>query len=141
MESKDNKNTKGQDTEKDQKPTRGTVLLMATSILFILSTVVYLTVFFTPSGIRVIEGKAPSKKLNYTSVVKPDTNNLAQPVDINTADVEELEKLPGIGPVKALEIVKYRSAHGFFKNPAELKNVKGISEKTFQKLKKHVTAR
>ena len=56
-------------------------------------------------------------------------------VNINTAGVEELKALPGIGPSKAAAIVAYRDQHGKFKSVDELKQVKGIGEGIYQKLK------
>ncbi len=59
--------------------------------------------------------------------------------NINTASLEELEKLPGIGPSKARAIIDYRTTNGLFKDIEEIKNVKGIGEKTFEKLKDLIT--
>ena len=56
-------------------------------------------------------------------------------VDINTASEGELTALPGVGPAKARAIVEYRKQHGRFKRVDELKNVKGIGEGIFAKLK------
>lgn len=56
-------------------------------------------------------------------------------VNINTATEQELQSLPGIGPAKAKEIIAHRKAHGNFKTIDELKNVKGIGDKTFDKFK------
>ena len=56
-------------------------------------------------------------------------------VNINTTGVEELKALPGIGPSKAAAIVAYRDQHGKFKSVDELKQVKGIGEGIYQKLK------
>ncbi|MDE2437721.1 MAG: helix-hairpin-helix domain-containing protein [Sphingomonadales bacterium] len=60
-------------------------------------------------------------------------------VNINTATKEELDALKGIGPVKAQAIVDYRKEHGPFKSVDELKNVKGIGDKTLESLKSDVT--
>ena len=60
-------------------------------------------------------------------------------VNINTASPSELEALPGIGPAKAKAIVDYRQQHGAFKSVEELKNVKGIGEGIFSKLKAEAT--
>ena len=59
-------------------------------------------------------------------------------VNINSASAEELKALPGIGPAKAAAIVEYRSQHGSFKSVEELKEVKGIGEGIFNKLKDEV---
>ena len=59
-------------------------------------------------------------------------------VNINTATVEELQTLPKIGPKIAGAIVEYREKHPF-KNVDELVEVKGIGEKTLEKLKPLVT--
>ena len=60
-------------------------------------------------------------------------------VNINTASPSELEALPGIGPAKAKAIADYRQQHGAFKSVEELKNVKGIGEGIFSKLKTEAT--
>lgn len=60
-------------------------------------------------------------------------------VNLNTATEAELEKLPGIGPVKAKAIIEERSKSGGFKNIEEIKKVKGIGDATFDKLKSEIT--
>ena len=60
-------------------------------------------------------------------------------INLNTATKEELVALPGIGPAKAQAILDYRSAHGPFKSVEELKDVKGIGAKRFEKLKSELT--
>jgi competence ComEA-like helix-hairpin-helix protein len=56
------------------------------------------------------------------------------PLDLNAATYEELLRLPGIGPVMAKRILEYRETNGPFKHLEELKSVKGIGAKTYQKL-------
>lgn len=56
-------------------------------------------------------------------------------LNINTATVDELQMLPGIGPAIAKDIVAYRQAKGPFKNVAELDKVKGIGKKKFEAVK------
>ena len=60
-------------------------------------------------------------------------------VNLNTADAEELETLPGIGPATAQKIIAYRESVGAFQSTEELMQVGGIGEKTFEKLKELVT--
>jgi competence protein ComEA len=60
-------------------------------------------------------------------------------VNLNTATKEELIALPGIGPAKAQAILDYRKANGGFKSVEELKDVKGIGAKRFEKLKPELT--
>ena len=59
-------------------------------------------------------------------------------VNINTATQTELESLPGIGPSLALKIINYRKENGKFSSIEEIKNVSGIGESKFEKLKKYV---
>lgn len=59
---------------------------------------------------------------------------LAAPVNINTANVEQLDQeLIGIGPALAQRIVRYRQAHGPFQAPRDIQKVPYIGIKTFQK--------
>jgi len=61
-------------------------------------------------------------------------------IDINTADVMKLTKLPGIGLSKAQAIVDYREAHGSFESIEDLIKVKGIGAKTLNNIKQLITA-
>ena len=60
-------------------------------------------------------------------------------VNLNTATAADLAKLPGIGPAVAARIVEYRQKNGSFKKIEDLMNVKGIGEKSFLKLKAHLS--
>lgn len=60
-------------------------------------------------------------------------------VNINTASVEQLSELPGIGGKTAERIVQKREELGKFKTIEDLKQVKGIGDKKFEKLKPHIT--
>lgn len=59
-------------------------------------------------------------------------------MNINTASINELTTLPGIGEVKARAIVDYRENHGPFKSVEELMMVSGIGEKTYEKLREKI---
>lgn len=61
-------------------------------------------------------------------------------ININTADEETLsENLTGIGPAIAERIISYRNHYGGFQTIEELKNVKGIGDKIFEKIKDNIT--
>jgi len=57
------------------------------------------------------------------------------PLDLNSATLEQLENLPGIGPVTAQKILDYRQAHGAFHSVAELQGVPGIGPAHMAQLK------
>jgi competence ComEA-like helix-hairpin-helix protein len=60
-------------------------------------------------------------------------------VDINKASVEELDRLPGIGPALAQRIVEFRKQNGSFHKVEDLLNVRGIGPKSFEPLRDKVT--
>ncbi len=60
-------------------------------------------------------------------------------VNINTAGVDELVTLPGIGKAYAARIVEYRQKNGPFKKVEDIVNVRGIGEKTFERIKDRLT--
>ncbi len=60
-------------------------------------------------------------------------------ININTATQQELEALNGIGPVKAQAIIDHRKANGPFKSIEQLKDVKGVGDATFDKIKGDVS--
>jgi competence protein ComEA len=59
-------------------------------------------------------------------------------VNLNKADETELQTLPGVGPAKAAAIIEYRETSGPFKTNEDLKNISGIGDKTFEKLKDQI---
>jgi competence protein ComEA len=58
-------------------------------------------------------------------------------IDINTATMDELHSLKGIGHTKAVAIMEYREKHPF-KKPEDIMNVKGIGPKIFEKIKDEI---
>jgi competence protein ComEA len=60
-------------------------------------------------------------------------------ININTASVEELDKLPGIGPAIAAAIIDYRTQNGPFKQIEDIDAVKGIGDALFEKIKDMIT--
>ncbi|MBA4392924.1 MAG: hypothetical protein C0407_05170, partial [Desulfobacca sp.] len=64
---------------------------------------------------------------------------LGRPIPLNRATAEDLDRLPGIGPGLARRIVEFRETRAGFSTLDELKEVKGIKEKTFEKIKGYLT--
>jgi competence protein ComEA len=64
---------------------------------------------------------------------------LAAKININTASVEELDKLPGIGPSIAKAIIDYRATNGPFQQIEDINEVKGIGDALFAKIKDSIT--
>jgi competence protein ComEA len=59
----------------------------------------------------------------------------AAPVSLNTATVDQLDTLPGVGPVLAQHIIDYRTQHGGFRSVDELREVNGIGDRRFADLR------
>lgn len=90
---------------------------------------------------------------NHKSIVIPNINdeesqeeniisisgeNNEDIININTASISELDSLPGIGAAKAEAIVNYREENGKYKTVEEIKNVSGIGEGVFEKIKNKI---
>jgi competence protein ComEA len=63
------------------------------------------------------------------------------PINLNTATAEQLEAIPGIGPVLAQRIIEYRQTHGRFQSVDELLEVHGIGAKRLENMRPYVTVR
>ncbi len=68
-----------------------------------------------------------------------DAPQSAKAVDVNRATAAELEAVPGIGPVLAKRIVEFREKHGPFERLEDLLKVRGIGEKSLERLRPHLT--
>ena len=90
-----------------------------------------------PCNNACIEEKDETSKINITE--KKETNESNGKININTANIEELQTLTGIGETKAQNIIDYRNKTGGFKDIEEIKNVQGIGESAFEKIKDNIT--
>ncbi|MNJ36592.1 ComE operon protein 1 [compost metagenome] len=77
------------------------------------------------------EAAAPSQP----SSVESEQDGL---ISVNTANMNQLQTIPGIGEKKAQAIINYRNEHGSFKSLSDLKKVKGIGDKVLQKMKPYI---
>lgn len=68
------------------------------------------------------------------------TEAASSKININTADLTQLQNIPGVGPSTAQKIIDYRTTSGRFKSIEDIKNVSGIGDKTFEKMKEYITA-
>lgn len=82
-----------------------------------------------------IDEEQTSKYITSTSELNEDTNQNTGKVNINTANQTELETLPGIGPTTALKIINYRKEKGKFKSIEDIKEVSGIGDTKYEKIK------
>lgn len=84
-----------------------------------------------------VEGSVASRD-SKTGSPKQGKNSDSEMVNINTADVEGLKKLKGIGPAMAQRIIDYREANGSFQTPEDIMQVKGIGKAKYAKLKEQI---
>lgn len=82
--------------------------------------------------------KEQNNDTQSSDIVTIKDNNSSNIVNINTADSNKLQTLPGIGPSKAKKIIEFREKNQF-KKIEEIKNVDGIGDKTFESLKSLIT--
>ena len=93
----------------------------------------------SPNGAKSAKPAAAAKSGKSGSGRADKKAPLTGKINLNTATVQDLTKLPRIGEKVALRIVEYRQKHGGFKKTEELMNVKGIGEKTFDKMREHLS--
>lgn len=80
-----------------------------------------------------------TKESSATGSSSSKSEKITTKININTASVEELQTLKGIGPATAKSIILYREEYGAFSAIEEIMNVKRIGEKTFAKIKERIT--
>lgn len=90
---------------------------------------------FLMDGEQVVVGENPAPAPGDPApAARPGAAGPVGQVGINTATLEQLDALPGVGPVLAQHIVDYRTEHGGFRSIDELREVKGIGEARFHDL-------
>ena len=86
-----------------------------------------------------VETPCVCEEVKNDACYKEENNSQSLKVNINTATIEELKTLTGIGDAKAKSIVEYRNKNGNFKTIEDLLKVSGISESIYAKIKENIT--
>lgn len=111
------------------------VLLTFVFVAFILGLFAGRNLNRTPVQIRSL----PSATAAATDLPAETAPTQPKIIDLNSATAEQLQTLPGIGPVIASRIIAYREYEGPFRTVGELVNVNGIGEKTLEEIWDFVT--
>ncbi|MEX1248034.1 MAG: helix-hairpin-helix domain-containing protein [Anaerolineales bacterium] len=85
---------------------------------------------------------APTRQATSTSEVTEvpiGDSATVFPININTATIDQLDQLPGVGPTLAQSIVAYRESNGPFETLDDLQNVPGIGPRTFEAIRPFIT--
>ncbi|MBQ3546432.1 MAG: helix-hairpin-helix domain-containing protein [Lachnospiraceae bacterium] len=93
-------------------------------------------VIYIPTKEEVIQGFSDETETVFEDY---ELDNEKSPVNINTASIDELVTLSGIGETKARQIIEYREEHGDFKDISEIMNISGIKQSAFEKIKDYIT--
>ena len=83
--------------------------------------------------------KAPINTENGGGPSGASSLNITDKINLNTATLEQLDSLPGIGPSKAQAIIDYREKESIFTKPEDIKKVSGIGDKTYEQIKDMIT--
>ena len=99
------------------------------------------TKVYVPSLTEVEEGRVPAVTERYATDGASPAASYSGKININTADVQSLITLPGIGEARAKDIIAWREAHGGFSEISDIMKVSGIKEAMFEKIKDRISVR
>ena len=95
------------------------------------------------SKVEIVTENINGEEENETKEDNETKNNITNEdnklININTANINELTTLPGIGEAKANNIIKYREEKGKFNSIEDIKNISGIGDALFNKIKEFIT--
>ncbi|GAA0271525.1 helix-hairpin-helix domain-containing protein [Cryptosporangium japonicum] len=84
---------------------------------------------------KVLDGELIAVGVPGAAPGAPAAGEPGSPLDLNAATVDQFDALPGVGPVLAERIVAYRTEHGGFRSVDQLREVDGIGDSRFEKLR------
>ncbi|MFB7776678.1 helix-hairpin-helix domain-containing protein [Streptomyces bauhiniae] len=93
---------------------------------------------FLVDGEQIVVGASGAPPPMGVGAAAPAGGGPSAPVSLGTATVEQLDTLPGVGPVLAQRIIDYRTQHGGFRSRDELRQVDGIGDRRFSDLRARV---
>ena len=99
------------------------------SSLFVICLILFL-------GSTIVSSQGKEEMMDAEMAEK---NEMIEKVNINTADMEQLMPLPGVGEGTARKIIDYRKSNGQFKTLDQLKLIPGIGEKKYKKMEDMLT--
>ena len=92
--------------------------------------------------IKVVEQECICPNIQNDGCINDKINDTIggnKPININTATLDELKNIPGIGEVKAKAIINYRTSKGKFQKIEDIQNVEGIGSKLYEEIKVYLT--
>lgn len=123
----------------------GLAVLALTAAFFLVCGTWYLARTSAPESWQVSSTRKPSAEFlspgasDSQADSRPDSLLPGEVIDVNTADAYDLQRLPGIGEKRALDIIAYREEHGPFRKVDELTEISGIGPVILENLREYVT--
>lgn len=106
-------------TQKDSSRNRGYILI---------------ALLVSVMGLNISARIFLNMRTSPVEILQTSSSGSRELININTASAEQLTSLPGIGPVRAEDIILYREENNGFKSLEDIMNIKGIGKKTFDSL-------
>lgn len=89
-------------------------------------------------GMKIYVPSINEQEINEENIEQSTNSQINEKINLNNANKLEIEKIPGIGTITAQKIIDYRKENGKFKSIEDIKNVKGIGENKFEKIKEYI---
>ncbi len=122
----------------------GLAVLALSAAFFLICGTWYLARASTPEPWQISSARRPAAEASSSAQLDsespyPDSLLPGEVIDVNTADIYDLQRLPGIGEKRARDIIAWRDGNGPFKTVDELTNVSGIGPAILEGLREYVS--